>query len=94
MTFEQQDLPARNDAGGIVASSGATIAGGSGIAALLVFILQNTDDVPVTFLFWDFTWPVWLLIVVSATLGAAIWLALGILRRHRRRKARRAARND
>jgi uncharacterized integral membrane protein len=65
------------------------IVGGSGIAALVVFILQNTDDVSVTFLAWTFTWPVWLLIVVSAALGTAIWIGLGILRRRRRRKARR-----
>lgn len=73
---------------------GGAIASGSGIAALLVFVFQNTDDVPVSFLFWSFTWPVWLLILVSAALGAAIWLGLGILRRHRRRKARRQDRRD
>jgi uncharacterized integral membrane protein len=80
--------------GGGGADRAGAIAGGSGIAALVVFIVQNTADVRVTFLFWTFTWPVWLLIIVSATLGAAIWLGLGIMRRHRRRKARRAARRD
>ncbi|TVR26351.1 MAG: LapA family protein [Ilumatobacter sp.] len=93
MTIDQERLPGRDDArrNGIVFSGGA-IASGSGVAALLVFILQNTADVAVKFLFWDFTWPVWLLIIVSASLGAAIWLGLGIMRRRRRRKARRAAR--
>ena len=81
------------DANGAKDRAGA-IASGSGIAALLVFIVQNTGDVSVTFLFWTFTWPVWLLILVSAGLGAAIWLGLGILRRRRRRKARRAARRS
>jgi uncharacterized integral membrane protein len=66
---------------------------GSGVAALLMFIFQNTDDVPVTFLFWTFSWPIWLLIIVSAALGAAIWLGLGIMRRRRRRKDRRDARS-
>jgi uncharacterized integral membrane protein len=75
------------------AGAGA-IASGSGIAALLVFIVQNTEDVSVTFLFWTFAWPVWLLILVSAALGAAIWMGLGILRRRRRRKARRDARRS
>jgi uncharacterized integral membrane protein len=75
------------------AGAGA-IASGSGIAALLVFVVQNTADVSVTFLFWTFTWPVWLLIVVSAVLGAAIWMGLGILRRRRRRRARREARRS
>ena len=74
-----------------IAFSGGAVASGSGIAALLVFILQNTGDVAVSFLFWEFTWPVWLLIVVSAALGAVIWLGLGIMRRRQRRKARRAA---
>jgi hypothetical protein len=31
---------------------------------------------------------------VTATLGAIVWIGLGVLRRHRRRVARRAARND
>lgn len=70
------------------------VASGSGIAALLVFIVQNTADVSVTFLFWTFTWPVWLLIIVSATLGAAVWFGLGIMRRRQRRKARRDERSS
>jgi uncharacterized integral membrane protein len=80
------------ESSGVAASAGA-IAGGSGVAALLMFIFQNTDDVTVTFLFWTFSWPIWLLIIVSAALGAAIWLGLGIMRRRRRRKDRREARS-
>ena len=76
---------------GLVAG-GSAIAGGAGFGALLAFVLQNTDDVPVTFLFWSFTWPVWLLIIVSSLLGAVIWFVAGVLRRRRRRKARREAR--
>jgi uncharacterized integral membrane protein len=76
---------------GLVLSAGA-ISSGSGVAALIVFIAQNTYDVPVSFLFWTFTWPVWLLVLVSAALGAAIWLDLGVMRRRRRRRARRDAR--
>ena len=70
------------------------IASGAGLGALGIFMLQNTDDVRVSFLVWDFTWPVWLLILVSAIFGAVIWLGLGILRRHRRRKERREDRRD
>ena len=66
-----------------------TLAAGSGLTALVLFIVQNTDDVTVSFLFWTFTWPAWLLVLVSATLGAVIWLGLGVLRRHRRRHERR-----
>jgi uncharacterized integral membrane protein len=76
------------------AIGGGAIATIGGLGLLVIFILQNTDDVPVSFLFWDFTWPTWLLILVSATFGAVIWLGLGVLRRHRRRKERRQDRRD
>jgi uncharacterized integral membrane protein len=74
--------------------SGGAIASLSGVALLAIFMAQNTDDVTVTFLFWDFTWPVWLLTLFAALVGALVWFGLGVLRRHRRRKARRAARRD
>jgi uncharacterized integral membrane protein len=65
---------------------------GSGL--LLVFMVQNTEDVTLNFLFWGFTWPLWLLTLTSAVLGSIIWIGLGVLRRHRRRVARRDARGD
>ena len=68
---------------------GGAIATIGGVGALAIFMLQNTDDVPVQFLFWDFTWPVWLLTIISALVGALIWFGMGVLRRHRRRKERR-----
>ena len=46
------------------------------------------------FLFWSFTWPLWLLTVASALLGALVWFGLGVMRRHRRRKERRQDRRD
>jgi len=70
------------------------IASLSGLAILVIFMLQNTEDVKVDFLFWDFTLPVWLLTLASAAIGAFIWLGLGLLRRHRRRKERREDRRD
>jgi hypothetical protein len=76
---------------GLRVGSGA-IASSSGVAALGIFMIQNTEDVTVKFLFWDFTLPVWLLILVAALIGAVVWLGLGVLRRHRRRKERRADR--
>jgi hypothetical protein len=69
----------------------ATFAGGG---LLVVFIVQNRDDVTLNFLFWSFTVPLWLFTIVVAVLGSIVWIGLGILRRHRRRKARRADRND
>ena len=65
-----------------------------GLALLAVFMIQNTDDVTLSFLFWDFKWPIWLLVIVSAALGAFVWIGLGVLRRHRRRKERREDRRD
>ena len=69
----------------------ATLAGGG---LLVVFVVQNRDDVTLNFLFWSFTVPMWLFTIVVAVLGSIVWIGLGILRRHRRRKARRADRND
>jgi uncharacterized integral membrane protein len=74
--------------------SGGAIATLTGGGLLLVFMLQNTQDVTLRFLFWGFTWPLWLFTLVDATLGAIVWIGLGVLRRHRRRVARRAARQD
>ncbi|HZB43151.1 MAG TPA: LapA family protein [Ilumatobacter sp.] len=68
---------------------GGAIATLGGLGVLAIFMLQNTQDARVEFLVWDFTWPVWAIVLVSAVLGAFVWLGLGILRRHRRRKERR-----
>src|SRR3954465_11733177 len=74
--------------------SGGVIATLTGGGLLLVFMLQNRDDVTLKFLFWSFTWPLWLFTLVDALLGAIGWFGLGVLRRHRRRVARRDARGD
>lgn len=71
---------------------GGAIASLSGLAVLLIFVFQNTDDVRFHFLFLDFTWPLWLYTIVVALFGALVWFGLGVIRRHRRRKARRAER--
>ena len=93
MTYSHE--PARGDGGGddrgLQLGLGA-ISSISGVAALVIFMLQNTDDVTVTFLFWDFTWPVWLMTLITAAFGALVWFGLGVIRRRRRRKDRREAR--
>jgi uncharacterized integral membrane protein len=68
---------------------GGVIASLSGVAVLAIVILQNREDVTFQFLFWTFTWPLWLYTVLVAVFGALVWLGLGVMRRHRRRKARR-----
>ena len=85
-------VPSGNDGEGRASLGGGAIASISGVVLLLIFIVQNTDDVELDFLFWDFTWPLWLLTIVSALLGALVWFGLGVMRRHRRRKERRADR--
>jgi uncharacterized integral membrane protein len=89
--------PASTGTGGT--SSGARLSGGviatlAGGGLLAVFMVQNTENVTLRFLFWSFTVPLWLFTLVVAVLGAILWIGLGVLRRHRRRVARRAARDD
>ena len=88
-----------DDGGGNGRRDGVRLGGGAiasiaGLGALGVFMVQNTDDVTVQFLVWDFTWPVWLLVLVAALIGALVWFGLGVLRRHRRRVDRRDERRD
>jgi uncharacterized integral membrane protein len=68
------------------------IAGLAGVGLLLVFVIQNTEDAKIDFLFWSFTWPLWLYTLVIALVGALVWIGLGVIRRHRRRRARREER--
>ncbi len=72
--------------------TGGAIASLSGVGLLVIFMIQNTDDVNLDFLFWSFTWPLWLLCLVMALIGGLAWFGLGVLRRHRRRTERRADR--
>jgi uncharacterized integral membrane protein len=65
------------------------IASLTGVGLLLIFMFQNTESVRLDFLFWGFTWPLWLLTLASAFLGALVWFGVGVMRRHRRRKERR-----
>jgi hypothetical protein len=94
MTMQTPEPSVTTEEGRGLRLSGGAIATGTGIGALATFMAQNTDDVRVKFLVWDFTLAVWLLTLSSALLGALVWFGLGVLRRHRRRKARRAARRD
>ncbi len=77
---------AQKSSGGL---SGGAIASLGGLAVLVVFIVQNTEDVRFHFLMLDFTWPLWLYTIVVALVGAVVWFGLGVVRRHNRRKERR-----
>lgn len=72
--------------------SGGAVAGLAGAAVLLVFVIQNTQDVTLHFLVWSFTWPLWLFTILMAVVGALTWFGAGVVRRHRRRSGRRAER--
>jgi len=72
--------------------SGGVVATLVGVGLLLVFMIQNTAPVTLRFLFWSWSWPLWLFTLVTALLGALVWFGLGVLRRHRRRVARREGR--
>ena len=72
--------------------SGGAIASLGGLAVLVIFVVQNTEDVRFDFLWLNFTWPLWLYTIVVALFGALVWFGLGVMRRHQRRKERRADR--
>jgi len=73
---------------------GGAIAALVGLAVLGIFVVQNTEDVRFRFLLFEFTWPLWLYTIVVALFGALVWFGVGVMRRHQRRKGRRADRGD
>jgi uncharacterized integral membrane protein len=72
--------------------SGGAITSLVGGGLLLIFIIQNTGKIELHFLVWRFSWPLWLYTIITAVFGALVWVGLGVMRRHRRRQERRAAR--
>ena len=52
----------------------------------ILFVFQNTDRVKFEFLWLDFEWPMWIMLVVFGCVGAAI--LYGLQRRQRRRSRR------
>jgi uncharacterized integral membrane protein len=85
-----QQAPESNDRRLGLGAIATAIGGG----ALVVFIIQNREDVGFDFLWWSFTWPLWLYTILTAVFGALVWLGLGVIRRHRRRQQRRQERRD
>jgi len=53
---------------------------------ILVFILQNGAGVRLNFLWFDFTWPSWLVIILSLVLGVVVGLLIGAYARRPRRR--------
>jgi uncharacterized integral membrane protein len=78
-------MPELDEGGGKSRLSGGLIGAGLLAAALAIFVVQNTDDVPVTFFFWTFTGPLWLVLLVSILVGlVALELATSVIRRKRK----------
>ena len=60
-------------------------------AALIVFVVQNDQEVPVTWWFVEVNGPLWAVIIVAAVAGALLAEVLGwVVGRRRRRRRRRA----
>ncbi len=72
--------------------NGFLIGGGILLVLLLVFIFQNTADTTFKFLFWSFTFPLWLGLLITALVAFVVGQLALMWRRHKRRQARRDAR--
>ena len=72
--------------------NGFLIGGGILLVLLLLFIFQNTADTTFKYLFWSFTLPLWLGLLITAVAAFLIGQLALMWRRHKRRQARRDAR--
>jgi uncharacterized integral membrane protein len=59
------------------------------IALVAIIALQNSQEVPVDFLFIHISAPLILVLLLTACLGAVVGYAAPVLRRHRREERRR-----
>ena len=72
--------------------NGWLIGSGALLVLLLIFIIQNRADVTFKYLFWSFSLPLWLGLLITAVAAFVVGQFALMWRRHRRRKARREAR--
>jgi uncharacterized integral membrane protein len=61
------------------------VVAGLALAAAIIFVVQNSTHVETNFLFLDFNARLWVVILVSVLLGAALGQAMGLLRRRRKK---------
>jgi uncharacterized integral membrane protein len=65
-----EQLPGRSLTDNLKLGGGIAI-----IAALVIFLLQNLEDADVTFLFWEWTFPLFFALLLAAGLGAIVaWM--------------------
>ena len=60
------------------------------VVALIFFVVQNGDEVAFSWLVFDMTGPLWVVIVVAAVAGAVLGEVIGFLRRRRQRSRQRS----
>ncbi len=77
---------------GSSSGNGFLIGGGILLLLLLLFIFQNTAETTFKFLFWSFTFPLWLGLLITALVAFVVGQLALMWRRHKRRQARRDAR--
>jgi uncharacterized integral membrane protein len=78
----------------LAASSNDRKTGVGAIATIVGGAALNRQDVDFDFLWFSFTWPLWLYTILVAVFGALVWLGIGVMRRHQRRQERREDRRD
>lgn len=64
--------------------SGGAIIALVAVAAIVIFMVQNTEQIRVHFLPWHFSLSVWLVILTAVLIGGVAWFGFGVIRRHRR----------
>jgi uncharacterized integral membrane protein len=57
--------------------SGKQIGAGVVLLLLVVFVLQNTDTTSVTVLFFDLTFPLWMVLAIAILLSVGVGFVLG-----------------
>ncbi len=91
-TQDPPQIQVQRDRGPASQGYGKLIAAAVVAIIILIFILQNTRDLQFSFLFWDFTWPAWLMLVITLLIGFVIgFLVSALLRRRKKREMRRRA---
>jgi uncharacterized integral membrane protein len=59
------------------------------LGLLILFVLQNTDEIRIDFLFWHGRWPAWIVILLVALLGLVVgWIAATVRGRRLRKRDR------
>lgn len=71
------------------ANSGKFIGIGIVLLALLFFVGQNRQRVPIEWLFFSFTAPLWLMLILAALAGAVLGAGLRFVLNRRERRERR-----